>query len=124
LLLQLVVNDNLINYVFIGIHVIVIIAVLLNLIMIRVAATMGLASGKVSDIDRQQTELVMQTMGLRMYLGLLYWVLPIGLYLQRVIEIKYLYFFVWLPLWYPVLYYLIEYYIKTKEKRIGSPLAE
>ncbi|OHA58261.1 MAG: hypothetical protein A2571_03330 [Candidatus Vogelbacteria bacterium RIFOXYD1_FULL_44_32] len=122
--MQLVISNNLINYIFIGIHVIVIVTVLLNLTMIRVAVAIGLASGKVSDQDKKQTTLVMQTMGLRIYLGLLYWVLPIGLYLQRIVEIKYLYIFVWLPLWYPIIYYLIESHIKRKEKRIGSPLAE
>jgi|SRR3989344_3223309 len=117
-------GSNLINYSFIALHIFVIALLILVWFLIRFAIFIGFLSGKMSDEDKNKVKLTMQTLPHRMILGMLYWLLPIGLYAYYISHSKFFYVFGWLPLWYPIVYYLFEKYIKNKEKIIGSPIID
>ena len=120
-------NQHIVDYIFIYIHLGVIIFGLIGFAWIYFSVYVYFLiaffklNKKIKDSDVKQVKVAMKTMPQRIGLGLLYWLLPIGLYCYYIYQIKYLYIFIWLPVWYPILYYLIEKYIKNKELKIGSP---
>ncbi|HCB35330.1 MAG: hypothetical protein A2W52_02015 [Candidatus Taylorbacteria bacterium RIFCSPHIGHO2_02_49_25] len=109
--------------VFIGIHSAIIAIAAVVFLWIYLSIGIGFASGKMAESDKSKVKLILKTFPAVIFLSLLYWVLPIGLYVYSLYEYKFLYPFVWLPLWFPILYYLIERKIKAAEKRINSPVA-
>ncbi len=117
-------NSKFINYSFIALHFFVIALLVFILFFLYLAISIGFMSSKMSDTDKSGVKLTMKTMPHRTILGIFYWAAPIGLYFFYLTQSKFLYFFVWLPLWYPIVYYIFERYIKGKEKRIGSPIVE
>lgn len=121
-------NEEIVNYVFIAIHIFLIGFMLLLSLWLYVAIGIGLGIGYLSGLmpekDKKDIKLVLKTMPHRLGLGILYWLLPIGLYCYYIFHLNYLYVFVWLPLWFPFVYYFIEKYIKNKELRIGSPVVK
>jgi hypothetical protein len=117
-------NEDMVNYIFIAIHVFFIIFAVLLFFWVYVAIGIGFLSGLMRETDKNNVKLVLKTMPHRIGLSILYWLLPIGLYSYYVFPSSYLYVFVWLPLWFPLMYYFIEKYIKNKEVKIGSPVVK
>lgn len=125
LLLKFILHDKeIVDYIFIAIHVFLIFFGLLIFFQIYVAISISFLSGLMKESDKGQVKLMMKTAPHRMGLSILYWLLPIGLYCYYIFHTNYLYVFVWLPLWFPILYYFIEKYIQNKEMKIGSPVTK
>ncbi len=108
--------------VFIGIHSVIIAFGVFMFIWVYIAIGIGFLSGKMAEKDKTGVRLALKTFPARIFLGLIYWILPLGLYIYSINGYSLLYPFVWFPLWFPLLYYVIENRIRAKEKSINSPV--
>lgn len=118
------VGGIIIDYLFIIIHLIIILFGVFLFGFVYLAIFISFKTGKMKKSDKQKVKLAMKTMPHRIFLSLFYWAVPLGRYCFSVYPISLLYIFKWEAVWFPILFILIEVYIKKKEKSINSPVVE
>ena len=115
-------GSNITDLIFIFIHLFFVLLGIFLFLWIYIVVGIAFISRKMKSDDKNKVKLIMKTAPDRMGLALLYWLLPIGLYAYNIVQVKILYLFVWLPIWYPIMYFFIEKRIKAKEKKLNSPV--
>ena len=115
-------NKNYLDYGFIILHLIIIFMGIFIFSWIYLAIFISFKSPSMKKTDKKNVKTVLKTFPHRIILSLLYWLMPIGMYIYNINNSPYFYIFKWMFLWFPMFYLLGEKYIIWKEKKINSPL--
>jgi len=108
--------------IFIILHIIIIFVGIFIFSWIYLAVFLSFKSPRMKKTDKKNVGIVLKTFPHRILLGLLYWLMPIGMYIYNINNSLYFYIFKWMPFWFPIFYLFGEKYIIWKEKKICSPL--
>lgn len=116
--------SNIINYTFIGIHLVFLALLLFMIIWIYFAIFISFTfyGNKIPEQDKNKVRLVDKTMPLRFALSIFYVTAPIGVYLYHIHPFSFSVIFKYYFVWFPFFYAISEHLIKKKEEAINSPV--
>jgi hypothetical protein len=111
-----------VDYGFIALHVVITFFAIFIFLFFSLGIFNYLHNPQIRPSEKEKMRLVLRTFPHRVFLSILYLIIPIGMYFYNINQENYLYLFKWLPIWFPVIYLLGEKYIIWKEKKINSPI--
>lgn len=118
--------SHIVNYVFIGIHLIFLILLLFTISWVYFAILISFAFSRhnIPKQDKEKVRLIEKTMPQRFILSIFYVAAPIGVYLYHIHPFTFSLVFKYYFVWFPFIYVITEYLIRKKEKAINSPVLE
>jgi hypothetical protein len=108
---------------FIGIHFSIFFVLTFLCLVILVLAYIGKDFMK-DEKEKKKIELSLQTIKYRVFIPVLYSLLPIPMYIYYITRFRILMPFIFFPIWFMFLYKYLEKKIKNYEIEINSPMVE
>jgi hypothetical protein len=113
-----------VNVAFIILHLIIIGLFIFFFGFVFIIALIGINFMDKKTKDYEKVKLSMKTIPFRLLIPLIYWLLPIFMYLYFITKFFIFIPFVLYPIWFPFFYKYLSKKIKNYEIKINSPLIE